>query len=80
MRNNPKRRQWKKRTDRRNEALDCTVYALWLVHALRLHIQKPAWWDMTEERIRQRELFEAAARNTLPREWCLGVQCRSVRR
>jgi len=58
MRNNPKRRQWKKRNDRRNEALDCTVYALWLVHALRLHIQKPGWWDMVEERIRQQGLFE----------------------
>ena len=66
MRNNPKRRHWKKRTDRRNEALDCTVYALWLVHALRLHIQRPAWWDHTEEKIRQRGLFEAAAVSTLP--------------
>lgn len=64
MRQNPKRRQWKKRTDRRNEVLDCTVYAVWLVHALRLHTQKPAWWDFAEERIRQRGLFvtdEAAA-------------------
>lgn len=26
VRNNPKRRQWKKRTDRHNEVLDCTVY------------------------------------------------------
>ena len=58
MHQNPKRRQWKKRNDRRNEALDCTVYALWLVHALRLHIQRPAWWDHTEEKIRQRGLFE----------------------
>lgn len=68
MRNNPKRRQWKKRTDRRNEALDCTVYALWLVHALRLHIQKPAWWDFTEERIRQRRLFAAAEASPTPEE------------
>ncbi len=66
MRQNPKRRQWKKRTDRRNEALDCTVYALWLVHALRLHIQKPAWWDHTEEKIRQRGLFEAEAAAAIP--------------
>ncbi|MDP2196820.1 MAG: phage terminase large subunit family protein [Rhodocyclaceae bacterium] len=66
MRNNPKRRQWKKRTDRRNEALDCTVYALWMVHALRLHIQKPVWWDMTEERIRQRGLFEVVSAAALP--------------
>lgn len=58
LRQNPKRRQWKKRNDRRNEALDCTVYALWLVHALRLHIQKPAWWDHVEKKIRQQGLFE----------------------
>lgn len=61
MRQNPKRRQWKKRTDRRNEALDCTVYAIWLVHALRLHIQKPAWWDHLEQRIKQQGLFEREA-------------------
>lgn len=61
MRQNPKRRQWKKRTDRRNEALDCTVYALWLVHALRLHIQKPAWWDHYELKVKQRGLFEREA-------------------
>lgn len=58
LRQNPKRRQWKKRNDRRNEALDCTVYALWLVHALRLHIQKPTWWDHVEKKIRQQGLFE----------------------
>ncbi len=61
MRQNPRRRQWKKRTDRRNEALDCTVYAIWLVHALRLNIQRPAWWDNFEERIRQHSLFDANA-------------------
>lgn len=59
MRNNPKRRHWKKRTDRRNEALDCTVYALWLAHALRLHLRKPAEWNYLEENIRQRGLFDA---------------------
>jgi phage terminase large subunit GpA-like protein len=58
MRNNPKRRQWKRRTDRRNEALDCTVYALWLVHALRLHLKRPAEWDYLEERIQQVSLFD----------------------
>jgi len=60
VRNNPKRRQWKKRTDRRNEALDCTVYAVWLMHAMRLHLRKPAEWDRLEEGVRQRSLFDAA--------------------
>jgi phage terminase large subunit GpA-like protein len=56
---NPKRRVWKKRTDRRNEALDTTVYALWLVHALGLHTKRPAWWDFLDQRIRQQGLFES---------------------
>lgn len=60
MRQNPKRRQWKKRNDRRNEALDCTVYALWLIHAMGLHTRKPDWWDHQEKRIRQGSLFAEA--------------------
>jgi len=66
MRSNPKRRQWKRRTDRRNEALDCSVYSLWLIHALRLHVQKPAWWDWTEERIRQQPLFASETSTSTP--------------
>lgn len=66
MRQNPKRRQWKKRTDRRNEVLDCTVYAVWLVRALRLHTQPPAWWDFAEERVRQRGLFVSENAAVLP--------------
>ncbi len=61
MRHNPKRRQWKKRNDRRNEALDCTVYALWLVHAMGLHTRRPDSWDSYEKRIRQSVLFERQA-------------------
>jgi hypothetical protein len=50
---NPKRRAWKSRTDRRNEALDCTVYALYLSRHLRLHLRRPAHWDLAELRLRQ---------------------------
>lgn len=57
MRNNPKRRHWKRRTDRRNEVLDCTVYALWLMHALRLHLKKSSEWDFLERSIIQGHLF-----------------------
>lgn len=59
LRQNPKRRQWKKRNDRRNEALDCTVYALWLIHAMGLHTRRPDWWDNKERQIRQSGLFES---------------------
>lgn len=57
-RSNPKRRAWKARTDRRNEALDCTVYALWLIRHLKLHIRRPAQWDLDELRLRQGVLIE----------------------
>jgi phage terminase large subunit GpA-like protein len=70
MRQNPKRRQWKKRNDRRNEALDCTVYALWLTRAMGLHTRRPEWWDDKERQIRQSGLFEQheskAAPATIP--------------
>lgn len=54
---NPRRRAWKARTDRRNEALDCTVYALYLSRHLRLHLRRPGQWDLDELRQRQGELI-----------------------
>jgi len=56
-RNNPKRRMWKARTDRHNEVLDCTVYAIYLIRHLRLHVRKPAQWDYDEIRLRQGTLL-----------------------
>lgn len=50
---NPRKRAWKPRTDRRNEGLDCTVYALYLCRHLRLHIKKPWEWDVIEMKLRQ---------------------------
>jgi phage terminase large subunit GpA-like protein len=54
---NKARREWKVRTDRRNEALDCTVYALWLSRALRLHLRKAQQWDYAELKVRQAPLI-----------------------
>ena len=59
-RTNPKRRAWKARTDRRNEALDCTVYAVWLCRHLRLHLRRAAQWDLDEYRLRQSPLLPVA--------------------
>ena len=56
-RNNPARREWKPRTDRRNEALDCTVYAVYLYRAMRLHLRRPAQWDLAELAVRQAPLL-----------------------
>lgn len=52
-RTNPKRRTWKPRTDRHQEGLDCAVYNLYLSRALRLHLRRPAQWDLVEWRLRQ---------------------------
>lgn len=54
---NPRIRKWKARTDRRNEVLDCTVYALYLSRHLRLHLRRPGQWDLDELRLRQGELI-----------------------
>ena len=56
---NPYKRVWKRRTDRRNEALDCTVYALYLSRALQLHLRKPHSWDIIEMQLRQGVLVPA---------------------
>ena len=55
-RSNPAKRAWKRRTDRRNEALDCTVYALYLSRALQLNLRKPIQWDVIEMTLRQGSL------------------------
>lgn len=52
-RSNPYKRVWKRLTDRRNEALDCTVYALYLSRSLQLHLRKPVQWDIIEMTLRQ---------------------------
>lgn len=54
---NPNRRIWKSRTDRRNEVLDCTVYAVYLSRHLRLHLRRPAQWELAELQLRQGSLL-----------------------
>lgn len=56
-RQNPKKRYWKARTDRRNEVLDCTVYAVYLSRHRRLHLRRAAQWDLAELRLRQQDLL-----------------------
>lgn len=52
---------WQKRAGRRNEALDCEIYALHAARALRLHVLTPAQWDERERRLLQADLFTAVA-------------------
>jgi phage terminase large subunit GpA-like protein len=54
---NKRIREWTERTDRRNEALDCTVYFLWLCRRLRLHTFKPTQWEAIEFKLRQASLL-----------------------
>lgn len=60
-RNNPRVREWTERSDRRNEALDCTVGCVYLVRHLRLHLAKPEKWQAIEARMRQASLLDADA-------------------
>lgn len=61
---NHNKRYWKARTDRRNEALDCTVYALYLSRHLRLHLRRQIQWDLDDTRLRQGDLLNSD--ETLP--------------
>jgi phage terminase large subunit GpA-like protein len=63
---NPTKRVWKKRTDRRNEALDCTVYAVYLYRHLRLHLRKPRAWDLAEALLRQAQLLPEPEPDIVP--------------
>lgn len=54
---NKNRREWKKRTDRHNEALDNCVSAVHLYRHLRLHLRKPWQWDASELALRQAPLL-----------------------
>jgi phage terminase large subunit GpA-like protein len=65
-RDNPRKRRWKARTDRRNEALDCTNYALYLSRHLRLHLRRAVQWDIDDLRLRQGDLLAGAAADPEP--------------
>jgi len=51
------RKVWQKRAGRRNEALDCEVYALHAALSLKLHLMKPSQWDDLELALRQKQIF-----------------------
>lgn len=58
-RTDPNKRIWKHRLDRRNEGLDCCVYAVYLCRMLRLHLMRPAHWDSYERGLLQVDLLGA---------------------
>lgn len=65
-RTNPRLRVWKARIDRRQEGLDCTVYAIYVARVLGLHQRRPLQWDIDEMRLRQPSLIDPAAEAPAP--------------
>lgn len=58
--------RWVNTKRARNEALDCTVYAVFCTHALNLHLKTDLQWRRLAEAVQPptRDLFEGAARTT----------------
>lgn len=63
------RKVWQKKSGRRNEAIDCEVYAMHAGRAVRLHLRSAGQWDDIEHELRQVDLFAepaAAPADTTP--------------
>ncbi|AQZ96639.1 terminase [Halopseudomonas phragmitis] len=56
---NPSKMVWQKKAGRRNEALDCEVYALHAARSLKTHIMRDADWDALEQQLLQPNLFNS---------------------
>jgi phage terminase large subunit GpA-like protein len=58
---------WQCKSGRRNEALDCEVYALHAARSLKINLWRAERWEVEEEAINQPALFgESVARAKLP--------------
>lgn len=57
---------WTKLAGRRNEALDCEVYALHAARSLKINLWRDSHWDAIEQKIAQADLF--AAPDTEPQQ------------
>lgn len=53
----PSRMVWQKKAGRRNEALDCEVYALHAARSLKTHLLRDHEWDQLEQQQMQPTLF-----------------------
>lgn len=49
---------WQKKVGRRNEVLDCEVYALHASRAAKVHLRTPAQWSSLEAKLSQVALFD----------------------
>ena len=53
----PNKMVWQKKAGRRNEALDCEVYALHAARSLKTHLLRNSEWDELEQQLLQPALF-----------------------
>jgi len=53
----PSKMVWQKKAGRRNEALDCEVYALHAARSLKTHLLRDPEWDQIEQQLMQPTLF-----------------------
>lgn len=63
---NPSKMVWQKKAGRRNEALDCEVYALHAARSLKTHLLKDSEWDQLEQQLLQPTLFAPAEQPVAP--------------
>lgn len=66
---NPNKLVWQKKAGRRNEALDCEVYALHAARSLKTHMLRDPEWDQLEQQLLQPTLFAGSDQpvNAVPR-------------
>ncbi|SDF22723.1 phage terminase large subunit family protein [Phytopseudomonas seleniipraecipitans] len=55
----PSKMVWQKKAGRRNEALDCEVYALHAARSLKTHLLRDSEWDQLEQQLMQPALFSS---------------------
>jgi len=53
----PSKMVWQRKAGRRNEALDCEVYALHAARSLKTHLLRDSEWDQLEQQLMQPALF-----------------------
>nr|WP_170849348.1 phage terminase large subunit family protein [Azotobacter beijerinckii] len=63
---NPSKMVWQKKPGRRNEALDCEVYALHAARSLKTHLLKDHEWDRLEQQLLQPTLFSSDEQPATP--------------
>lgn len=66
---NPSKMVWQVKAGRRNEALDCEVYALHAARSLKTHLLREPEWDQLEQQLLQPTLFASTDQpvNAVPR-------------